>query len=94
MAGAPFLGRGRKSGGQIQLSWEEQMGISGCERTVTYQEFEVWVVQPSWKGGGIENVFYWSGNSQVVPHAVPGSPKGGRFILCFFSVHSLSRLGF
>lgn len=51
------------------------MGISGCERTVTYQEFEVWVVQPSWKGGGIENVFYWSGNSQVVPHAVPGSPK-------------------
>lgn len=38
-------------------------------------------------------MFYWSGNSQVVPHAVPGSPKRGRFILCFFNVHSLSRLG-
>lgn len=51
------------------------MGFSGCGKRVTYQEFEVWVVQPSWKGGGIEHAFYWSGNSQVVPYAVPGSPK-------------------
>lgn len=75
MAGVPFLGRGRESGGQIQLSWEEQMGFSGYGRRVTYQEFEEWVVQPSWKGGGIEHVFYWSGKSQVVSCAVPGSPK-------------------
>lgn len=63
MAGAPFLGRGRESGGQIQLPWEEQTGFSGYGRTVTYQEFEVWVVQLSWKGGGIDHGFCWSGNS-------------------------------
>lgn len=57
MAGVPFLGRGRESGGQIPLSWKEQMGFFGYGRTVTYQEFEVWVVQPSWKGGEIEHVF-------------------------------------
>lgn len=62
MAGVPFLGRGRESGGQIPLSWKEQMGFFGYGRTVTYQEFEVWVVQPSWKGGEIEHVFYWLGN--------------------------------
>lgn len=94
MAGVPFLGRGRESGGQIELSWEEQMGFSGSGRRVTYEEFEVWVVQPSWKGGGIEHVFHCSGNSQVVPCAVPGSPKWRRFVLWFCSVHSLGRLGF
>lgn len=60
------------------------MGFSGYGRTVTYEEFEVWVVQPSWKGGGIEHVFYWSGNSQVVHMpclAVPN--EGGLF--CAFS---------
>lgn len=65
----------RKRKGEWRSNTAVLKGFSGYGRRVTYQEFEVWVVQPSWKGGGIEHVFYWSGNSQVVPYAVPGSPK-------------------